>query len=169
MGVGGMSAYQIRGFCPSRNSRFSDPGTNWHLEHTNFLFGVVRTDPRVQTQTCQPSLSKQSCWDLLWVQSLEGGNCLGKHLWGSACLALLLLAQGSLVHRHYGGGGAANSMEKVLSNRVLWTQILRCADPYIYLWQFSREKCKLTPSVPLSLDLLIGITSNSQLYFKVWT
>lgn len=53
------------------------------------------------------------------VQSLEGGNCLGRRSWGSACLPLLLLAQGCLVYRHHGGGGAANSMEKVLSNRVL--------------------------------------------------
>lgn len=57
--------------------------------------------------------------DVRVVQSLEGGNCLGRHFWGSAYLPLLLLAQSCLVHRHHSAGGAANSMEKVLSNKTL--------------------------------------------------
>lgn len=62
-----------------------------------------------------------------------GRTGLGSHLWGTAGSPLALLAQGYLVRGHHSGGGAADSMEKVLSNRVLRTEILRCADPYIYL------------------------------------
>lgn len=47
-----------------------------------------------------------------------GGRQLPREaFWGSTGLPIPLLAQVCLVHRHRGGGEAANTMEKVLSNR----------------------------------------------------
>lgn len=160
MGVGVTPAYQIRGFCLSWKSGLTDPGIGWCLEHINCLFGVVRAGLWVQMQTRQPSPSKRG-----WGEAAAGEGSLGQD--GLVTNPLVRAAQpdGTAVVARL-----QTSLRRLLqTGRELQTEILRCADSYIYLWQFSREKYKLTPSVPLSLDLLIGITSNSQLYFKVWT
>lgn len=51
-------------------------------------------------------------------------------MYGSADLLLAFLAQSCLVFRHHGGSKVAHTM---LANRMFQTEILRCADSYVYL------------------------------------